>query len=131
MGAAVDAVVEIFSWVGFGIGVLLAGVTLVLYLLDGTWLPARAVIEDSDDGRLVRWFDEDGDVNEARLSHEQQHSLAGKDMADIFYRRGATGRMRLTRGSPSVRAVGLLAAGLFGLGVAALILSVALLFVRG
>lgn len=131
MDTAFDAVVEIFSWVGFGLGALLAGVALVLYLLDGTWLPARAVVEDAEHGRLVRWFDEDGDVNEAPLSHEQEHELAGKDMADIFYRRGAMGRMRLTQGSPAVRAVALLAAGLVGLGVVALIVSWVLLFARG
>ena len=79
----------------------------------------------------MRWFDEDGAVNEAYLSHEQEHALAGKDMADLFYRRGSYGRMRLTQGSPLVRAVALLAAGLIGLGLVALILSWVLLFMRG
>jgi hypothetical protein len=123
MDTAVDAVVEIFSWVGLGLGALLAGFALVLYLFDGTWLPARAVVEDADAGRLVRWFDEDGEVNEAHLSHEQEHAVAGKDMADIYYRRGGRNRMRLTQGSPAVRAVSLLALGLIGVGV--------VLFVRG
>jgi len=131
MDAAVDAVIEIFSWVGFGLGVLLALLALVMYLADGTWLPTRAVVEDSAHGRLVRWFDEDGGVNEAHLSHDDEHALAGKSMADIFYRRGARGRMRLTQRSPAVRAVALLAAGLVGLGVAALVLSWVLLFARG
>jgi len=90
MDDAFDAVVEIFSWVGIGLGALLAGVALVIYLFDGTWLPVRAVVEESEHGRLVRWFDEDGQVNEAHLSHDQAHALAGKDMADIFYRRGET-----------------------------------------
>ena len=131
MDEALDAVVEIFSWVGIGLGALLAGVALVIYLFDGTWLPVRAVVEESEHGRLVRWFDEDGQVNEAHLSHEQVRALEGKDMADIFYRRGALGRMRLTQRSPLVRAVALLAAGLVGLGLIALILSWVLLFVRG
>ena len=131
MDEALDAVVEIFSWVGIGLGALLAVVALVIYLFDGTWLPVRAVVEESEHGRLVRWFDEDGQVNEAHLSHEQVRAVAGKDMADIFYRRGALGRMRLTQRSPLVRAVALLAAGLIGLGLIALILSWVLLFVRG
>ena len=131
MDEAFDAVIEIFSWVGFGLGALLAGVALVIYLFDGTWLPVRAVVEESEHGRLVRWFDEDGRVNEAFLSHDQERALAGKDMADVFYRRGALGRMRLTQASPLVRAVALLAAGLIGLGVVALILSWVILFARG
>ena len=92
MNEAFDAVIEVFTWVGFGLGALLAGLALLIYLFDGTWLPVRGVVEDSEHGRLVRWFDEDGAVNEAYLSHEQEHALAGKDMADLFYRRGSVGR---------------------------------------
>ena len=131
MHQAIDAVVEIFSWVGFGLGALLAGIALVIYLFDGTWLPVRAVVEATDDGRLVRWFDEDGGVNEAHLSHEQEHHIGDADMADIFYRRGSRNRMRLTQGSPAVRAVALLAAGMLGLGVVALVTSLVMLFARG
>jgi hypothetical protein len=131
MDAAIDALVEIFSWVGFAVGALVAGIALVMYLFDGTWLPARGVIEDGEHGRVARWFDEDGGVNEAHLSHEQERALAGKDMADLFYRRGSRDRMRLTQGSPAVRAVAYLAAGLIGLGVLAIVVSGILLFTRG
>lgn len=131
MDSTIDAVVEIFSWVGFGLGALVAGVALIMYLFDGTWLPTRGVIEDVEHGRVVRWFDEDGGVNEAHLSHEQERALAGKGMADIFYRRGSRGRMRLTQGSPAVRAIALLALGLIGVGVVAVTASLVLLFTRG
>jgi hypothetical protein len=126
-----DAVIEILSWAGFGLGVVFALLALGIRLFDGDWLPARAVIEESDTGRLVRWFDEDGGVNEAPLTHEQDEALAGKSMADIFYRRRSRNRMRLTRRSPAVRAFGLLGLGLIGLGIAAVILSYVLLFARG
>ncbi|MCH6230066.1 hypothetical protein MK786_04875 [Microbacterium sp. CFH 31415] len=131
MDATIDAVAEIFSWVGFGLGAVVAGVALVMYLFDGTWLPTRGVLDDGEHGRVVRWFDEDGGVNEARLTHEQERALAGKSMADIYYRRGGRGRMRLTQGSPAVRAVAYLSLGLLGLGVVALATSMILLFTRG
>ena len=131
MPETIDAIVEIFSWIGFGVGALLAGIALLMYLFDGTWVPVRAVVEDTTNGRLVRWFDEEGGVNEALLSHEQEKTIGGKDMADIYSRRGARNRMRLTQGSPAVRAVALLAVGLLGLGLVALITSIVLLFVRG
>lgn len=131
MHGTIDALVEIFSWVGLGVGALLAVVALVLRLADGTWLPARAVVETVEHGRVVRWFDEDGGVNEAHLTHEQDHAIGDKEMADIFYRRGRRNRMRLTQGSPAVRAVALLATGLLALGVVALIVSLILIFVRG
>ena len=128
---ALDAIIEIFSWAGFGLGGLLAVIALLVFVFDGTWMPVRAVVEDAEHGRLVRWFDEDGGVNEARLTHEQEREIGSKDMADIFYRRGSQNRMRLTQGSPAVRAIALLAAGLLSLGVIALAASLVLLFVRG
>ena len=131
MHETIDALVEIFSWVGFGVGALLAALALLLRLLDGTWLPARAVVETESHGRVVRWFDDDGGVGEALLTHEQEHAIGDKQMADIFYRRGHRNRMRLTRGSAAVRAVGLLAVGLLALGVIAMTLSLILIFVRG
>lgn len=131
MDAAVDAVIEIFTWVGFGAGALLAGIALIAYLFDGTWMPVRAVVEATDHGAVVRWFDEDGEVNEAPLTHEQRHIVADAGMYDIFVRRGWRNRMRLTRHSPLVRSVAWLAAGLIGLGIVALIASSVLLFARG
>lgn len=131
MHETIDALVEIFSWVGLGVGALLAAAALIMRLIDGTWLPARAVVETVADGRVVRWFDDDGGVGEAYLTHEQEHAIGDKRMADIFYRRGRRNRMRLTKGSPAVRAVGLLAVGLLALGVVAMTVSLILIFVRG
>ena len=131
MDSTIDAVAEIFSWGGFGLGAVVAGIALVMYVFDGTWLPTRGVLDDGEHGRVVRWFDEDGGVNEARLTHEQERALAGKSMADIYYRRGGRGRMRLTQGSPAVRAVAYLSLGLLGVGIVALATSMILLFTRG
>lgn len=132
MRETIDAIVEIFSWVGLGAGALLAVVALVMRVVDGTWLPARAVVEDVDDGRVARWFDDEaGGVGEAHLTPEQEHAIGDRQTADIFYRRGSRNRMRLTQGSPAVRAVALLAAGLLALGAIAVIVSLVLLFVRG
>ena len=128
---ALDALIEIFTWVGLGGGLLLAMAAAVLLLADGTWLPARAVIERVGDGRVVRWFDDEGGVNEAPLSEHDDAKIGSADMADIFFRRGSANRMRLTRSSPVVRFVSLLAAGVSTLGLVAFIVSIVLLFVRG
>ena len=131
MNAALDAVLEIFTWIGFGAGALLAGIALMAYLFDGTWVPVRAVVEPTEHGRVVRWFDENGGVNEAPLTHEQLEVVGEAGMYDIFARRGWNNRMRLTPRSPLVRSLALLAAGLIGLGVVALAASSILLFARG
>lgn len=131
MSNVVDVVIELFTWVGLGAGILLAVAALILYVADGTWLPVRAVVEDVDDHRVVRWFDEHGGVNEAPLSPHDDARIGDADMADVFARRGAVHRMRLTRSSPLVRFVALLAAGVLGLGAVASALSIVLLFLRG
>ncbi|MCR2762592.1 hypothetical protein NQ152_03615 [Microbacterium sp. zg.B48] len=131
MDKAIDAVIEIFTWVGLGAGVLLAVIALVVHLVDGTWVPVRAVVEATEHGTVVRWFGEDGGVNEAPLTSEQIHAVGGAGMYDIFVRRGWQNRMRFTHGSPLVRALTLLAGGFLALGVAGLIASSVLLFARG
>lgn len=131
MSNALDALIEIFTWVGLGGGLLLAFAAVVLLLLDGTWAPARAVVESVDGGRVVRWFDDRGGVNEAPLSAHDDAKIGTADMADIFYRRGVPHRMRLTRNSPMVRFVSLLAAGVLALGAVAFVVSIVLLFARG
>ncbi len=131
MSNALDAVFEIFSWVGLGVGVLLAFAAVIMLLADGTWLPARAVVERVGDHRVVRWFDEHGGVNEAPLSPHDDAKIGTADMADIFYRRGRSHRMRLTRAWPAVRFVALLAAGVGAMGLVAATISIILLFARG
>ena len=131
MDAVIDAIVEIFTWVGLGAGILLAVVALIMLAADGEWLPVRVVLEETDTGRVARWFDGDGGVNESALTHEQAVALEGKSMADAFARVGVAHRMRLTRGSHAVRFVGWLAAALLAIGALAGALSLVLLFVRG
>ncbi|WP_375385591.1 hypothetical protein [uncultured Microbacterium sp.] len=144
MHAVIDALLEIFTWAGLGLGAMVAGIAFVLFLLDGTWIPVRAVVETilepaepADTAparpprRVVRWFDETGGVNEAPLSEAQYAQLGAHDMADVYYRRGWTNRMRLTPGSPAVRGAARLAVGLAGVGVVSLVVSGILLFVRG
>lgn len=131
MSNVVDVVIELFTWVGLGAGILLAVAALILYVADGTWVPVRAVVEEVEDHRVVRWFDENGGVNEAPLSPHDDARIGDADMADVFARRGSQHRMRLTRSSPLVRFVSLLAVGVLGLGTVAFALSIVLLFTRG
>jgi len=130
MDAALDAILEIFSWVGLGSGVLVGLVALILWAVDGSWLPTRGVIDHEDDRTVVRWFDDAGGVGAATATHAEAERLAGESMADIWYRLGSRDRFRLTKRSPAVRATAWLAAGLALLGVVAFAASWILLFVR-
>jgi len=131
MGNALDAIVEIFSWVGLGLGALVGIFAVFALLADGSWMPVRAVVERLADRTVVRWFDADGGVNEATLSEAQLHEIGAKDMADIWAKHGVPDRMRLHRRSHLTRGLALLAAVLLGVGAVSLVVSLAMLFLRG
>jgi hypothetical protein len=125
-----DALLTIFTWVGFGIGAALAGLALVLYALDGTWVAERAAVERTDRGLVARWFGERA-VGEAPLSEADHAALGGGDAVDVFVRVDSTDRMRRTRRSPAVRAVLGFALGFLGLGLVAFVLSWVILLAGG
>jgi len=127
----IAAIADVFQWVGLVGAMLFALLALLTRLVDGTWLPARAVVEQIDDGRVVRWIDQDGGVNEAPLSAHDIARIGDRDMADIFSRRGWENRMRLTPRSPLVRVFTWLAIGLAALGVISFVGSLVLAAVAG
>lgn len=131
MDTTLDIVLEVFSWLGLGAGLLLVVIAVILWAADGTWLPADAIVDHELDGTVVRWFDADGEANAAHATPAEAQQLAGADRAPIWYRLGWRGRMRLTRRAPGFRAVAWAAASMLALGVLALAASGILLFARG
>lgn len=105
MADVVGLIAEVFTWIGVLGALGLAFLALVARIADGSWAPTRAVVEHTDDGSLVRWFDDEGTVNEAPLSAHDLTIVGGRDMADIEYRVGWHNRMRLSKGSALVRAL--------------------------
>lgn len=105
MADVVGLIAEVFTWIGILGAVGLAFLALVARVADGTWVSARAVVEHTDRGAVVRWFDDQGVVNEAPLSAHDLAEIGSRDMADIEYRSGWQNRMRLRNGSPAVRAL--------------------------
>ncbi|MFT4135582.1 hypothetical protein [Microbacterium sp.] len=131
MDTALDAVLELFTWVGLGGAVVLGVVAVVLWAVDGTWLPAEAVVDREGDGTVVRWFDGDGDANSARATDDEASVIGQADTVAIWYRHGWHDRMRLTRRPPGLRTVVRGAVALAVLAAVATIVSWVLLFVRG
>ena len=131
MDTALDAVLEIFTWVGLGGAVVLGVVVVVVWAADGTWLPAEAIVDREGDGMVVRWFDGDGDANRARPTEDEASVIGDADSATIWYRLGWHDRMRLTRRHHALRPIGLLALGLLALALLSTIASWAILFARG
>jgi hypothetical protein len=131
MADVVGLIAEVFTWIG-GLGAVgLAFLALVARMADGTWAKTRGVVEHTDQGSLVRWFDNEGVVNEAPLSAHDLAIIGGRDMADIEYRVGWRNRMRLTPGSPAVRAFVRLSLLMVGVGVLAFVVGWIALIVEG
>lgn len=127
MGSTLDILLETFTWIGLGASVLIALVALILTLADGTWLPASAVLESTPEGRIARWFSDDGGVGVAVLSAHDDARIGAHDTVELFYRRG-TNRVRLTPHWPLARLAWWLAAGFFALGMLSFILPLAIMF---
>ncbi|MFJ6678770.1 hypothetical protein ACIQLK_06540 [Microbacterium sp. NPDC091382] len=128
MTQALDAILEIFTWVGFGAAVAFGVVAVIVWASDGSWLPADAYLDE--DGRTIRWIDSDGEVNSAPLAEEDHHRVSAERTGRIWYRHGWHDRMRFTRRPPVLRLLTGLAVGALALGVLASGLSLVAYFVR-
>jgi len=128
---AIDILLEVFTWIGFGGAFALAVVLVILWAADGTWLPADAIVDREGDDTVVRWFDADGDANSAIASPADAEVLAGASEASIWYKLGWRGRMRLQRRPAGLKTVILSAGGLLALGVLSFVASRGVYFARG
>lgn len=131
MEHVIDVLLEVFTWVGFGAGALLAVAAVIVWALDGTWLSADAIVDREDGDTVVRWFDADGDANSAVATPVDAVILEGRDTASIWYRHGWRGRMRLTRRASGLRTLALSAGGMLALGILCLVAGWVLYFARG
>lgn len=129
VGHTVDVLLETFTWVGFLGAVAVGVVWLILLVADGTWIPAHAVIEPGENGRVAHWFTAEGGVGRAVLSDAEEAHLAGADEAAIYYRAGTDDRMRFVARSPLVRLTGWFTVGMLAVGVLAVVLSLVTMFV--
>ncbi|MCT9821010.1 hypothetical protein N3K63_12045 [Microbacterium sp. W1N] len=130
MDHALDAVLEIFSWIGFAGAAFFGALWLVLWAADGSWLPVQAIVDRDGEHPAVRWFGTDG-AHHAFLAPHDAATLDGADEATVWHRVGRPEQVRLTRRPPALDAVGWGAVGLAALGVVTLIGSWVVLFVRG
>lgn|SRR5690242_3167885 len=129
VGHTVDVLLETFTWVGFLGAVAVGVVWLILLVADGTWIPAHAVIEPGENGRVAHWFTAEGGVGRAVLSDAEEAHLAGADEVAIYYRAGTDDRMRFVARSPLVRLTGWFTVGMLAVGVLAVVLSLVTMFV--
>lgn len=119
MDRTVDILLEIFTWIGLSGFLALSVVAVVLWAVDGTWMPADAIVDRDGDEPVLRWFDSDGDANSAVPPASDRDALGTRSTVPIWYRHGWRGRMRLTPRPHALRAVIVGAGAMLALAVLA------------
>ncbi|WP_292830978.1 hypothetical protein [Microbacterium sp.] len=131
MDHTVDVLFEIFSWVGLGGFLVLGAAAVILWALDGTWMPAEAIVDRDSGEPILRWFDGDGDANSAVPASADLVALSSRTTVTIWYRHGWRDRMRLTPRRPALRAVMIGAAAMLALATVAFVAGWVLLAAAG
>ncbi len=124
----VGAIAELLTWVGISLGLLLLLASLVVRAVSGRWIETDAILVDGADEASVRWMSADG-LHLQHITSAERSDFAGPDGVRIFYQKRDPDRMRLEAMGHGERVLRLLGLLLFGLGILAFIVSMALIFV--
>ncbi len=111
----VGVVAETLSWIGLGIGLLLAVAALLLRLYDGSWKPATIVILEAERGPVARWILDDG-IHERPLTAAEAHALGSAEVHHAYVSTRDSGWMRLHRTASSLHVMPRLALIFLGVG---------------
>lgn len=125
----VSLIVEVVAWIGIvaGAGCLIAAV--FARAADGSWSAVQAVVVDAGPARIARWF-AGGGFQERELEHDEVDRVAGADEYGVWVRDGDPARMRFDPVPHGRRVLSSLSWALLGTGVAALAVSIVLMFVE-
>ena len=124
----VGMIAELLTWVGISVGLLLLVASLLARAVSGRWVETDAVLVDGADETSVRWMSEEG-LHLQTLTTQERSDLPESEGLRIFYQRRDPRRMRLEATGHGERVLRLLGLLLFGLGILAFVLSIALIFV--
>lgn len=96
MGAAgvVSVIAEVIGWIALagGLGCLL--LALLIRMADGRWLRTDAVVVDTEEGSVVRWFAE-GAFHSRHLSVDERTHVRRPDEEPAYYKQREPDRLRL------------------------------------
>jgi len=120
-------IVELFAWVGLGVGIPLFIAALAARAADRRWHQVEVEVLNRGDGPPVaRWFSED-ELHERPLSDEEAAAIDDPDAATGFA--GPGGRLRFERHGSPARVLWVLSLVLVGVGAAALAGGIVLIFI--
>lgn len=120
---------EIFSIVGLLVGIPLYIAGLSMRGFGGRWVQTDGVIAQASQGPVIRWFDGEGDVHEARADTHETDGLRPGDDITVWFLGRAPHRCRTHSPDHDGKALRLTGLILLAVGIASAILGVVLLFV--
>jgi len=131
MYAGIGLILELFTWVGFGIGALLLVGYLVARAARAAWVETDAVVVADGSELRLRWLSDDRELFERLVEPDERALIGDKDHCEIRYSRFSPWKSRLKADSRAVRALGILTVVFVGIGVVSSVASIVLLFLGG
>ncbi len=131
MYAGIGLILELFTWVGFGIGALLLAGYLVARAARAAWVETDAVVVADGSELRLRWLSDDRELFERLVEPDERALIGDKDHCEIRYSRFSPWKSRLKADSRAVRALGILTVVFVGIGVVSSVASIVLLFLGG
>ena len=131
MYAGIGLILELLTWVGFGIGVLLLVGYLIARAARAAWVETDAVVVAEGSELRLRWLSDDRELFDRLVEPEERALIGDKDHCEIRYSRFSPWKSRLKADSRAVRALGILTVVFVGIGVVASVASIVVLFLGG
>jgi len=131
MYTGIGLILELFTWVGFGIGALLLVGYLIARAARVAWVETDAVVVAEGSELRLRWLSDDRELFERLVEPDERALIGDKDHCEIRYSRFSPWKSRLKADSRAVRALGILTIVFVGIGVVASVASIVVLFLGG
>jgi hypothetical protein len=135
--AAASLIVEFLTWIALipGIGLYVAG--LSIRVLGRRWTPTEGLVADAPAGadgaapaRVLRWFDDDGEVHEAPADTAETRDLAAGSDVRVWFSPRSPWRVRTHAPELDGRALRITGLVLIGLGAVSAVVGIGLLFLE-
>jgi len=127
----VEILLETFTWLGLGIGLISVVLLVVVRAIDGPWVATSAVIIPGTDPVEARWMTLDGALHSRILDEHEGHDVGIDDDVEVFYCHRAPYRMRFGRRGHAERILTLLAVVFGAIGVVCFVGALVFAFAMG
>jgi len=128
---AVEILLETFTWLGIGIGLLSFFLLIVVRAIDGPWVATSAVIIPGTDPVEARWMTLDGSLHSRVLDAHEGTDVGIDDAVDVYYCHRAPDRMRFGRRGHAERVLTLLTVLFGAIGAACFVGALVYAFAMG